>query len=717
MSLARALDGSFDDVLQHRGAALFGSGAVRIKDAGPRHLYGQVIGGRTYDVRMTLDDDTLRVWCDCAYFQDHGPCKHIWAMALAGDAHGVPAEALNMRFLNVTDESPADGYDYGDEDEDGGFSLSPPSYRPRVPPPPPLPRIPGWVEHLDAVERKLGVRNGRAGLPRRVSEVRYVIDIATSKSAGRIAVELFSRSQKKNGDWSVLKEMRLTPEEAGALPDAADADIAGAILGGQEYYAYSFYSSLMNATNRKTLPHRLACALLPRMGATGRLHSRESAAANLQPVEWDDAAPWTLRLELRQDDRDQWNITGVLSRGEERMPLSEPALLVDGGFLLARGKLARFDPGGAFPWVEQLRDVGRIGFSDRERDRVLERLLNCAALPPMDLDPPLQFEERRSPPRLGLRVGQRKTAAGEVKHVARLLLDYGRGWVEGPTAGRGIWFAEDRTYLLRDAAAERAAEETLRNLGLRPGPERDGAWPIPAKQLPRVVRELIRAAWHVEAEGKAFRSPGAAHVSVSSGIDWFELRGEVDYGGATASLPQLLAAMRRGDSMVVLGDGTFGLLPEEWLERFAPLAGLGAKAEDHLRFRRNQAGLLDALLAAQPDVRVDEVFARLREQMRRFQGIQAAPQPAGFVGQLRDYQREGLGWMEFLREFGFGGCLADDMGVGKTAQVLALLETRRTAGQGAVAGGGAEIADVQLARGGRAFHARAARAGTHRRGA
>ena len=33
--------------------------------------------------------------------------------------------------------------------------------------------------------------------------------------------------------------------------------------------------------------------------------------------------------------------------------------------------------------------------------------------------------------------------------------------------------------------------------------------------------------------------------------------------------------------------------------------------------------------------------------------------------------------MEFLREFGFGGCLADDMGVGKTAQVLAMLETRR----------------------------------------
>ena len=33
--------------------------------------------------------------------------------------------------------------------------------------------------------------------------------------------------------------------------------------------------------------------------------------------------------------------------------------------------------------------------------------------------------------------------------------------------------------------------------------------------------------------------------------------------------------------------------------------------------------------------------------------------------------------MDFLHRYSFGGCLADDMGVGKTAQVLALLETRR----------------------------------------
>ena len=59
---------------------------------------------------------------------------------------------------------------------------------------------------------------------------------------------------------------------------------------------------------------------------------------------------------------------------------------------------------------------------------------------------------------------------------------------------------------------------------------------------------------------------------------------------------------------------------------------------------------------------------------------QSIAEPRGFVGTLRDYQREGLGWFEFLQRFGFGGCLADDMGLGKTVQVLALLESRRSEG-------------------------------------
>jgi hypothetical protein len=53
--------------------------------------------------------------------------------------------------------------------------------------------------------------------------------------------------------------------------------------------------------------------------------------------------------------------------------------------------------------------------------------------------------------------------------------------------------------------------------------------------------------------------------------------------------------------------------------------------------------------------------------------------PAGFVGQLRSYQTEALTWLGFLDAAGIGGCLALDMGLGKTPTMLAhLLATSAT---------------------------------------
>ena len=53
--------------------------------------------------------------------------------------------------------------------------------------------------------------------------------------------------------------------------------------------------------------------------------------------------------------------------------------------------------------------------------------------------------------------------------------------------------------------------------------------------------------------------------------------------------------------------------------------------------------------------------------------LEAITKPEGFVGELRHYQAEALGWLGFLDSVGLGGCLALDMGLGKTPTVLAHL--------------------------------------------
>ncbi|WP_042145710.1 MULTISPECIES: DEAD/DEAH box helicase [unclassified Pseudoalteromonas] len=55
--------------------------------------------------------------------------------------------------------------------------------------------------------------------------------------------------------------------------------------------------------------------------------------------------------------------------------------------------------------------------------------------------------------------------------------------------------------------------------------------------------------------------------------------------------------------------------------------------------------------------------------------------PKGLNATLRDYQKQAVNWLQFLRKHQLGGILADDMGLGKTLQTIAfLLSQKETTG-------------------------------------
>jgi len=60
--------------------------------------------------------------------------------------------------------------------------------------------------------------------------------------------------------------------------------------------------------------------------------------------------------------------------------------------------------------------------------------------------------------------------------------------------------------------------------------------------------------------------------------------------------------------------------------------------------------------------------------------------PEGFRGELRSYQAEALAWLGFLDSAGLGGCLALDMGLGKTPTMLAHLGRAQAAARAATDG-------------------------------
>ncbi len=81
-------------------------------------------------------------------------------------------------------------------------------------------------------------------------------------------------------------------------------------------------------------------------------------------------------------------------------------------------------------------------------------------------------------------------------------------------------------------------------------------------------------------------------------------------------------------------------------------------------------GLVVSVVESEGDL--SGLAARLRDPALR----RPVEPVAEFEGELRPYQKAGLGWLVRMRELGLGTLLADDMGLGKTVQLIAYLLDR-----------------------------------------
>jgi superfamily II DNA or RNA helicase len=554
----------------------------------------------------------------------------------------------------------------------------------------------------------------------------YVLDVAGTLTQNQVVIDLARRQRKTTGEWGPLRPWYYAPQAAHVKYDPEDRLILALLdeaqgitphrgyTGAGSGTASALASSTLNRGTRngpaeipRTTRALSSCAarstseralrgirrfvlrkdqagLVERLARTNRLRLRRTEGEEDPPtVRWDDGQPWRFSLEVRPElGGKRWAWRGSLRRGDNRMDLSEPLVLLPGLLILGVGRAARFDDLGVMPWILRLRYEKEITFVEPQQDLMLGRILAETRVPPLELVESLHLEEINAKPRpcLTLRTPRQNWGLGSEKLIGELEFDYDGAVIP---AGRTTPLAvstELGLVIRRDPRTESAADVKLFELGFREAkdPRLDaGTLELPAKRISQVTKDLVAAGWRVEAEGKLIRPAGEFKLALATGIDWFELEGGIQYGEHKVSLPELLAAARRGDAMIELGDGSMGMLPEEWLKKYGMLADLATAANGSLRFSSAQAGVLDALLSAQPEIQVDAGFQKIRQNLQQFEGVMPLESPPGFHGELRPYQRDGLGWLDYLQRFEFGGILADDMGLGKTIQVLALLQRRR----------------------------------------
>ncbi|MGB3261062.1 DEAD/DEAH box helicase [Paenisporosarcina sp.] len=76
---------------------------------------------------------------------------------------------------------------------------------------------------------------------------------------------------------------------------------------------------------------------------------------------------------------------------------------------------------------------------------------------------------------------------------------------------------------------------------------------------------------------------------------------------------------------------------------------------------------------------LNQSLQKYLEQLQDKKGLPTTNVSPHLLTELRPYQQQGFDWLVFMREQGFGVCLADDMGLGKTVQLIAyLLHVHRT---------------------------------------
>ncbi|MFN6568507.1 DEAD/DEAH box helicase [Dendronalium sp. ChiSLP03b] len=73
------------------------------------------------------------------------------------------------------------------------------------------------------------------------------------------------------------------------------------------------------------------------------------------------------------------------------------------------------------------------------------------------------------------------------------------------------------------------------------------------------------------------------------------------------------------------------------------------------------------------EIEHDEVLAEMMAKLQDKSRLEPISEELNLQGNLREYQKRGVSWLQYLEGLGLNGCLADDMGLGKSVQVIARL--------------------------------------------
>jgi hypothetical protein len=693
----------------------FGTGLTGVVQGSGGAMYQVTVGmaGMDGDVALAAD-------CTCPVGQN---CKHAVALLLQAlrrgwfDSAGAPPPASPVRAGAVGKGKKAQGAPAGPQDPLAGALAQ-------------------WLDTLGqaAGEEQAVVAGARRPAPAKAEEaILYLLDVETSSWRGETAkLDLMVSRRLKSGDWGAGRSYTFDSLANHPGPAAGETDqaVARMLSMGRGYGSYDGRDFLnrspdvvewvmerLLASGRAFWRDRKNPPLFRGPDLPGEIDWRLLANGDQAPalkastpgvVVLPGAAPWALdpatgacgKLLLGVPPE----VLAVVLKAPPASPQAAPALAK---------ALAERLPGLKIPPPRT--DV-TVETDDTPPTPTLR--LNSVKLPVSfnwTTGKRAAVEEWADGAWLSFDYGGQEIIAGtppaDMRHVAdgKVFVRKRRVDVEGAAQRRLL----DAGLALPSQYAESRIKTALSGGGLTfpvaADPSRRGIYADDTPRWPdfvsAVLPRLAAEGWRVEI-GDGFRhqivaADGEWDAEVEDKGGWWfslDLGIEVD-GKRIALLPVLISALAKlqpgapleslASSGTIYGrmaDGRLLALPFDrvrgLVEMLAEVFGdrIGGSG-DKLDLSLAQAVGLEAIAEAVKlrwvgGERLRTLAGRLRAGLN-----DSVPVPAGFTAELRPYQRQGYGWLQFLAEQGLGGVLADDMGLGKTVQTLAHILAEKEAGR------------------------------------
>src|SRR5450830_1814917 len=598
-----------------------------------------------------------------------------------------------------------------------------------------------WLQELNQVNRLSAQDSLDPRTPLVHEQYLYLLSVAGAKGrTPELQMDVVVSYPKVNGGWAKPKALRIPPTRGQTTFDQAtevDQELLQLVRtlpgGSSGYYSYNYKAKV-------TLHGKLGLMALQQAASTGRLLLDNGKGLPGAPVQW--GPPQLVRWEWREvsspgADESAWALRARLASASAQLCLNTPPLYLDAATGLCGLVQADGVPAAQLSVLLKAPPLKPSALKTHQ----LALLQQLGPVPPPPVLEQLATLQGITPGaclHLAPVPAQDIPAKGLLQ--AQLRFDYAGhlGWWAGLGSTVLIDDPQGRLLLHRDTEAELDAITRLADLGLRaadhgrfgiPGESSQQSWLQWADAgfavfkaagfevtLDAALTNWISRADTLDVSLQAQGEPdGDSHArddadeadDADEGVTspWFDLSLGMEINGVRHNilpwLPTLIAQAAASPLDPDTGLPTiapfiflpntegqgFIRLPTDSLKPWmAALLELVGDREHNFDGESLKLSRFDALrtTAALGEGAVWDGAQALRTMVKQLSGqseLPVVPVPASVQACLRPYQRQGLDWLQFLRQYALGGILADDMGLGKTLQTLVHIQVEKDAGR------------------------------------